>query len=41
LIPATNRARDEAKAVTFKRLHLASVLLMLAVGVVDGVTLFI
>jgi len=41
LIPATNRARDKAKAATFKRLHLASVLLMLAVGVVDGVTLFI
>ena len=41
LIPATNRARDEAKAAAFKRLHLASVLLTLAVGVVDGVTLFI
>jgi FtsH-binding integral membrane protein len=41
IIPATNRARDEARTPTFKRLHLASVLLTLAIGVLDGVTLFI
>ena len=41
LIPPTNRARDEGRTDSFKRLHLASVLLTLAIGVVDGVTLFI
>ena len=41
LIPPTNRARNEGRTDSFKRLHLASVLLTLAVGVVDGVTLFI
>ncbi len=41
LIPPTNRARNEGRTDSFKRLHLASVLLTLAIGVVDGVTLFI
>ena len=33
LIPGTNRARDEGRTTVFKRLHLASVLLTLAIGV--------
>ena len=35
LIPGTNRARDEGRTTTFKRLHLASVLLTLGIGITN------
>lgn len=40
LIPGTNRARDEGRTTVFKRLHLASVLLTLAIGVASVLVLF-
>ena len=40
LIPGTNRARDEGRTAAFKRLHLASVLLTLGIGVSNLLILF-
>ena len=40
LIPGTNRARDEGRTTTFKRLHLASVSLTLGIGVTDLLVIF-
>ena len=40
LIPGTNRARDEGRPAAFKRLHLASVLLTLGIGVSNLLILF-
>jgi len=40
LIPGTHRARDEGRTAAFKRLHLASVLLMLGIGVTNLLMLF-
>ena len=40
LIPGTNRARDEGRTAAFKRLHLASVLLTLGIGVNNLLILF-
>jgi len=41
LIPATNRARDQGRSSAFKRLHLASVLLMLVIATVNFLVLLI
>ena len=41
LIPATNRARDQGRSSTFKKLHLASVLLMLVIATVNVLVLLI
>ena len=41
LIPATNRARDQGRSSAFKRLHLASVLLMLGIATVNFLVLLI
>jgi len=41
LIPATNRARDQGPSSAFKRLHLASVLLMLVIATVNLLVLLI
>lgn len=35
IIPATNRARDAGNALVFKRLHFASVVLMLGIAITD------
>mgnify|MGYP001161634864 FL=1 len=40
LIPGTNRARDGGRTAAFKRLHLASVLLTLGIGVSNLLILF-
>ena len=40
LIPGTNRARDEGRTTAFKRLHLASVLLTLGIGITNLLTVF-
>ena len=40
LIPGTNRARDEGRTTVFKRLHLASVLLTLGIGITCLLVLF-
>jgi hypothetical protein len=40
LIPGTNRARDEGRTAAFKRLHLASVLLTVGIGVTNLLILF-
>mgnify|MGYP003338311872 CR=1 FL=1 len=40
IIPATNRARDAGHSEKFKRLHTASVLLMLGIALIDCVLLF-
>ena len=40
LIPGTNRARDEGRTAAFKRLHLASVLLTLGIGITNLLTVF-
>ena len=40
LIPGTNRARDEGRTAAFKRLHLASVLLTVGIGVSNLLILF-
>ena len=40
LIHGTNRARDEGRTAAFKRLHLASVLLTLGIGVSNLLILF-
>ncbi|MDC1073264.1 DUF4149 domain-containing protein [Gammaproteobacteria bacterium] len=41
LIPATNRARDQGRSSAFKKLHLASVLLMLVIATVNFLVLLI
>ena len=41
LIPATNRARDDGRTTTFRRLHLASVLLTLGVGLTSLLVIFV
>ena len=41
LIPATNRARDQGRSSAFKKLHLASVLLMLVIATVNVLVLLI
>ena len=41
LIPATNRARDQGRSSAFKRMHLASVLLMLVIATVNFLVLLI
>ena len=41
LIPATNRARDQGRSRAFKKLHLASVLLMLVIATVNFLVLLI
>ena len=41
LIPATNRARDQGRSSAFKKLHLASVLLMLVIAAVNFLVLLI
>jgi hypothetical protein len=41
LIPATNRARDDGRTATFRRLHLASVLLTLGVGLTSLLVIFV
>ena len=41
LIPTTNRARDQGRSSAFKRLHLASVLLMLVIATVNFLVLLI
>ena len=41
LIPATNRARDQGRNSAFKKLHLASVLLMLVIATVNFLVLLI
>ena len=41
IIPATNRARDQGRSRAFKKLHLASVLLMLVIAAVNFLVLLI
>jgi len=41
LIPGTNRARDKGRTTVFKRLHLASVLLTLGIGITCLLVLFV
>ena len=41
LIPTTNLARDQGRSSAFKRLHLASVLLMLVIATVNFLVLLI
>jgi hypothetical protein len=41
LIPMTNKSRDEGNEKTFKRLHLVSVLLTVAILILNAVGLVI